>query len=526
MKIKNDIATGSDAKYLPQVIEEYKGNPFIEALPPILSAVQAVDALTVEPGHHESERELDEYYRFHCIQRLFRYFQPLPTHIDIEQRISRSIRQGYVNRNPVKPQYTRRLRQCDDAIQERSFEAVDFRSVKSTAAGFTVIGMSGVGKTTAMERVLSHYPQCITHTKYEKQPLYVKQLVWLKLDCPYDGSIKGLCLNFFNEIDRVLQSDYSKKFYAARNTVDMMMPKMAQVASTHGIGLLVIDEIQHLSQAKSGGSEKMLNFFVTLVNSIGIPVVLIGTSKAMPILQSEFRQARRGSGQGDLFWERMPNDESWDIMLQSMWKYVWTHKASPLTKELKDTLHDESQGIIDIAVKLYALAQIKAISDGTEQITPKIIHEVAAERLRLVKPMLDALRSGNMKKIMQFEDIRPVSVEDFLSSQSVRISHHEMSAQPITSLEEQTVLKLLEMDIPAKMARQCARKALAGQKAGQPLGQVLQKAFKLALNLTLQNTTAEQESVSDAKDIRGTPSDDVYQDLKVAGIIAKDTEDW
>lgn len=527
MKIKNDIATGFDAKYLSQVIEEYKGNPFIEALPQILSAAQAVDALTVEPSYHESERNLDAKYRFHCIQRLFRYFQPLDTHLGIEQRISRSIRQSYVNRNPVKPQYTQRLRQCSDAIQERSFEAVDFRSVKSTAAGFTVIGMSGVGKTTAVERVLSLYPQCITHTKYEKQSFYVKQLVWIKLDCPYDGSIKGLCLNFFSEVDRILDADYSKKFYASRNTVDTMLPKMAQIASTHGVGLLVIDEIQHLSQAKSGGSEKMLNFFVTLVNTIGIPVVLIGTSKAMPILQSEFRQARRGSGQGDLFWERMLNDESWDIMLHSMWKYDWTQKAYPLTKELNNALYDESQGIIDIAVKLYALAQIKVISDGTEQITPKLIHEVAAERLRLVKPMLDALRSGNIKKIMQFEDIRPISVEDFLSSQSLMISKHDITAEPITSMEEQVILKLLEMDIPAKTARQCVKKALDGKTVGQPFSRVLQKAFGLAMNVMPQDTDAEQELIFDEKDIRKTSdSEDIYEDLKDAGIIANETDEW
>ena len=525
MKMKNDTAVSTDANYLPQVIEDYKGNPFIEALPPILLAVQVVDALTVEPSFHKAERELDVNYRFHCVQRLFRYFQPLDTHLDIEQRISRSIRQGYVNRNPIKPQYTRRLRLCSDAMQERTFESVDFRSVKSTAAGFTVIGMSGVGKTTAMERVLSLYPQCITHTKYEGQPLYVKQLVWLKLDCPYDGSLKGLCLNFFSEVDRILESDYARKFYASRNTVDTMLLKMAQIASTHGVGLLVIDEIQHLSQAKSGGSEKMLNFFVTLVNTIGVPVVLIGTSKAMPILQSEFRQARRGSGQGDLFWERMLNDESWDIMLHSMWKYNWTQKHCPLTKELKDALYDESQGIIDIAVKLYTLAQIKAISDGTEQITPRLVHEVAAERLRLVKPMLDALRSGDMKKIIQYEDIRPISVEDFLSSQSLLISKHEMATEPVTTLEEQVILKLLEMDIPAKTARQCVKKALAGKTVGQPFSRVLQKAFKLALNVMPQDDD-EQELIPDEKDIRKTSDEDAYEDLKAAGMVAEDTDKW
>ena len=38
------------AAYLPQVIEEYRGNPFIEALPPIFSPAEAVDAMTVAPS--------------------------------------------------------------------------------------------------------------------------------------------------------------------------------------------------------------------------------------------------------------------------------------------------------------------------------------------------------------------------------------------------------------------------------------------------------------------------------------------
>ncbi len=496
-----------DAKYLPQVIEEYKGNPFIEALPPILSAGKAADLLTIEPRYHEAERELDALYRFHCIQRLSRYFQPLDTHIDIEQRVSRSIRQSYVDRNPVI-----------------SFDKTDFRSVRTTAAGFTVIGMSGVGKTTAMERVLSLYPQCILHTRYAGKPFYLKQLVWMKLDCPYDGSIKGLCLNFFNEMDKILGSEYSKIFPASRNTVDTMLVKMSTLASTHGLGLLVIDEIQHLSQAKSGGSEKMLNFFVTLVNTIGVPVVLIGTTKAMPILQSEFRQARRGSGQGDLFWERMPNDLPWEIMLQSMWKYQWTKVLCPLTKELKDTLYDESQGIIDLAVKLYAIAQTKAIADGTEAVTPKLIREVAAEKLCLVKPMLDALRSGNMKKIMQYEDIRPISIEDYIAVQAARMPATETSPQTVSSLEEQAVLKLLEMDIPSKTARQCVKKALSGVNSGQPLSKLVQKAFKLALQITEPAGKNEGTLVPDERDMRQSVGENAYQDLKESGAIVKDAE--
>jgi hypothetical protein len=58
MKIENYAA-----EYLPQLIEDYKGNPFIEALPPIMpTAEMAVNALSVKPIYSEAERELDAYY--------------------------------------------------------------------------------------------------------------------------------------------------------------------------------------------------------------------------------------------------------------------------------------------------------------------------------------------------------------------------------------------------------------------------------------------------------------------------------
>ena len=77
---------------------------------------------------------------------------------------------------------------------------------------------------------------------------------------------------------------------------------MAKVANACNLGMLIIDEIQNLNAAASGGHESMLNFFVTLRNEIGIPVVLVGTMRAYPILQSEFSQARRGSGYGSILW--------------------------------------------------------------------------------------------------------------------------------------------------------------------------------------------------------------------------------
>ena len=512
------------AEYLEQIVPDYKGNPLIEALPPIWSVAWAMRRLTVEPLFHDGERELDAEYRFHCIKRLFRYFQPLDTHIDIEQRISSAIRQGYVSRNPLDSGHARRLVLGYEAIQEKDIGVLDKYPMKSTSAGFTIIGISGVGKTTAVEQILSLYPQCIKHTSYHGQPLFMKQLVWLKIDCPFDGSLKGLCFSFFSAFDRALGTEYSKKLTGRTTTVDILLPKMTQISTTHGLGLLVVDEIQHLSQAKSGGSEKMLNFFVTLVNTIGVPVVLIGTTKAMSVLQSEFRQARRGSGQGDLLWDRMKNDLAWETMLRAMWRYQWTRKRTELTSKLKDAIYDESQGIIDIAVKLYAMAQIKAIATGMEEITERAIHEVASEKLRLVKPMLDALRSGDRKRIQQFEDIRPIDIGDYIVANMSKIVAVGMYERTDTKpLEEQAVMKLLEMDIPSKLALSCVRKAMRQNASAQSLAIVVRKAFKLALSMEEHAPDHHEQEIQN-DDLRELPSGDTYEAMKESGLIA-DSDD-
>jgi hypothetical protein len=363
-----------EAVYTEQINEDYIGNPFIEALPPKLTPEKAIDIMTYIPRHSSEEWKLDAGTRYDCVQRLFKYFEPLGRHLELERKISSIIRNGYVARNPLTPQEAARL-QLDYRIRKCGDYDIPDKGFETSATGLTIIGISGMGKSTTINRVLSYYPQVIMHTEYHGINLNRLQLVWLKLDCPFDGSIKGLCINFFQAVDDLVGTNYYKRYGNARDSADAMLPRMKQIARLYGLGLLAIDEIQHLSTAHSGGSEKMLNFFVTLVNTIGVPVVLIGTPGALSVLQAEFRQARRGSGQGDGSWDRLENDDNWDLLINGMWKYQWMQNYVPLTKEIKDALYYESQGIIDLVIKIYALSQWKAISSGEENITPDLIKE-------------------------------------------------------------------------------------------------------------------------------------------------------
>ncbi len=504
------------AEYREQVIPEYQGNPLIEALPDIWSGEQVIQMLSEKAAYNNGERELDMQYRMHCIYRLFRYFQPLEQHIDIEQCISRSIRQGYLYRNPLTPEYAAGLADGFAAMKNKA----DYHVLrgKSAASGFTIIGVSGVGKSTAVEKILSLYPQKIVHTRYQETPFAITQLVWLKLDCPHDGSLKQLCYQFFYALNLAAGTDYFQLYTRGRYSLDMLLIIMTQLVRQFQIGILVIDEIQHLSEAKGGGSDKMLNFFVTLVNTIGLPVVMIGTTKAMSILQGEFRQARRGSGQGDLIWDRMKNDTVWKVFVKSMWRYQWTGKHVPYSEKMVNMLYDESQGIIDIAVKLYAIVQIEAITSGVESFFVSDIHKVAEKKLGLVKPMLDALRSGDRKKILRYEDITPVSIEDYLSAyQMVKPEIQEKTAEKKLTVLEQTVVKLLEVDVEPPVAKRLAGKVIASHKNPVSVGE----AFKEAYRLYISEASDMPETENSGEDLRESDS---YEGIKKKGLV--DETEW
>ncbi len=179
------------------------------------------------------------------------------------------------------------------------------------------------------------------------------QVTWLQLDCPHNGSAKQLCISFFREMDRLLGSRFQARHRAGRVALDEMVVHMARIADLHALGLLVIDEIQHRMQTPGASREDLLNVLVTLINKIGLPVMIVGTPTALPLLQGAFRQALRASGIGSAVWEPEPESGDWDGFVRRMWACQWTRVETPRTDEIVAVLRDESQGITNVVIKLY-----------------------------------------------------------------------------------------------------------------------------------------------------------------------------
>ncbi|TPE54266.1 ATP-binding protein [Maribrevibacterium harenarium] len=395
--------TFETAQYIDAEIKEYQGHPLINALPPINSPKDTAELIRRIPVVSPEEVALPAHIRRHAMLRIMDGFlYPTKAHLQLEQTISTMIRQGYLSRNIANKSYQETLNRTEKLTD-------DTRNAGNEALVSSVIGCSGAGKSTAVEAVLSGYPQVITHPTYQHV-----QIVWLKVECPHDASVKSLCINFFRALDEALDNNglYEKQYVKPRANTEMLLGDFARIAALHSIGLLVIDEIQHLERSSSSNvSDRILRFFVQLTNTIKLPILFVGTPKAYELLATSMRSARRASQFGSINWNRFNTTDrsgkgsDWDRFFSQLWVLQWFKSPQPLTDEVKTLFWDYSQGIAHVAVTLFYLCQTRAVTVGREVISRDLVETVFNEELHMIKPMIRALQSGRDAEIQKYDDL-------------------------------------------------------------------------------------------------------------------------
>ena len=337
-------------------------------LPAMLTGDNLIRAMTVLPEYNASICMKPPAQRLTALSDLYRMYLPSPMSLEIYSKLylallrslqkkgtREAVRQKYENQKAVKQQASTGIIGGSDS--------------------FTIIGMSGIGKSAAIGRALN----LITDNRIIRvEEPYVQIIPCIVVQCPFDSSVKGLLLEILRKVDEQLGSRYYQNALRIRATTDMLIGSVSQVALNH-IGLLVVDEIQNVVSSKNGRS--LVGMLTQLINNSGISICMVGTPESVEFFEQAMQLARRSLG---LQYGRLAFDGYFHDFCRTLYRYQYTGKQTEITPAIVEWLYAHSAGVISVVVSLIHDAQEIAILNGTEELNQAALEEAYQKRLALL----------------------------------------------------------------------------------------------------------------------------------------------
>lgn len=338
---------------------------FIKDIPGMKSGQELISALTVLPEYEESIRYENQAVRLMVLSDLYRTYIPSAMSLEIYSKLylallrslqkkgtQAAIRQKYENRKMIQNQ--------------------QYRGILGGSDSFSIIGTSGIGKSSAISRAI----ELITENKIiEIEEPYTKITPCVIVQCPFDSSVKGLLLEILRKVDEVLGTHYYSNALRARATTDMLIGSVSQVALNH-IGMLIVDEIQNVVNSKNGKS--LVGSLTQLINNSGISICMVGTPECTPFFEQAMQLARRSVG---IQYQNMPYDTYFESFCNILFGYQYTKERTEISPAIIEWLYEHSAGILSIVVSLIHDAQEIAILNGKERLDMDTLNEAYHQRL-------------------------------------------------------------------------------------------------------------------------------------------------
>lgn len=384
--------------YLQRGVPEIDTNPLTAHLP--LAAEDFTDsfkALAMQPDFSKNDRQRPTSIRRLRLRAISHFFMPFdPIFHSALAELATSIHDGYIPRNP--------LTVLGQQVLEGMRVTLPYKPPIAMIAGF-----SGMGKSTLLDRILSYLgPQVVDHRCFEGSLYPHKQVVWIRINVPGRCTPKNLCEAIGNYVDATLGTKtYSGAFARMSGSgINQYIESIRKIVTTNQVGALVLDEFQNLSLIGTGAQE-IISLLVTLREELGLPIIIVGTFRALRVLDSALSSARRLSEGGyfEITRPESPDNNVWRALCESTWDYQWVRDPADFTDEINDTLYDCSQGITAIMLQVFRTAQLLAMESKKERVDARTIRRAFNERMRPLHPAINALKSARLAELQRFDDL-------------------------------------------------------------------------------------------------------------------------
>ncbi|MDD4929791.1 MAG: ATP-binding protein [Gallionella sp.] len=382
------------------------GNPFLVKIEDCLATDDIETRLARWPLDGIDVGKLSDQERLDLLDRMQdEMFEPNTKSSDIASRLYRLIRRGYLARDPRRPS-VRRATMALAGFSGREIASLPW--LTTYAKGMRISGITGVGKSYEVVRALEALPQRIDHGRCDAAGwTHMTQAVWLYVAMSHDGSLGGLLLQILCSLDAAIGTGYSQDRSLTRLSNEKLAVHIGIIFRNHGVGVLVIDEIQHRNFSGARGT-LAVTFFLRLLN-FGIPIVLIGNPYGMAKLDSFSQDMRRiGSGGSFEMYPMAADDFDWQKCLApALWRYNVMPEPSPIEDFDGSILFRYSGGIRDYACRIRVASQRLAIDLGEKAVTEVHMEQVfhGPDFSEGDRNLICGFRDRNSLLLMGFTDV-------------------------------------------------------------------------------------------------------------------------
>lgn len=342
---------------------------FTTKLPEMKSGNELISALSIIPEYDETICQQNQAVRLMALSDLYQIYIPSQMSLEIYSKLYLALLRSMQKKGTqmaIKQRY-----ENYKAIQQQSYSGI-----LGGSDSFTIIGTSGIGKSSAISRAIS----LITENRIiETEKPYTKIIPCLIVQCPFDSSVKGLLLEILRKVDEELGTDhYIHAIKSRASTTDMLIGAVSSIA-LNNIGMLVVDEIQNVVNSKNGKS--LIGALTQLINNSGISICMVGTPESTVFFESAMQLARRSVG---LQYTTMNYDEYFQSFCKVIFKYQFLKNHTEITAAITEWLYEHSAGVVSVVVSLIHDAQEIAILTGKEILNLDTLNEAYQQRLTLL----------------------------------------------------------------------------------------------------------------------------------------------
>lgn len=397
-------------------------NPLLEA--PGLSSISGwlvepkllIRALIHSPIPFAGECVVPREQRRRLTDDYQKIFVPTYQAIQIADRMLSTLLYGLERRNPNWPEVQRWINSTQQWYG-RSVDQIPWNPVQ--AKGIILEGMTGIGKSHIVERVLSLLPQVVDHEpKGDWGMLKLRQLVWLKVPMPADHSRSGLLASILAGMDHVLETDYYRSLMRPSSKIEILIVGVMQLLVQHRCGMLIIEESQEANLGSKIFSRDFLNFFLRILNW-GIPTMIVGNPLSFLELRMHAQDVDRFSEGGwfSMFPEWGPQSDTWTkSWLPGLWQPSLLDLADapftaldamPEVTNWPSLMWQMTGGLPRHLARLRAEVMDWALINNVSQVTTELVFQVFSQSSKFsgVRARNRALANHDIRALMGYRDL-------------------------------------------------------------------------------------------------------------------------